>query len=216
MKPRIRKSMERKANSIAAATEKGEKRDLDMAPDRRKIMPLFAGFGASILLLALYFSLMTLLNDFEVALSQFIQLWPWMSLLIIGFGLQIGLFTYLHQQKKMSAQERTSAAAASGASTASMLACCAHHITDVAPLLGISALTFFLAKYQITFLIIGIFSNIFGTVFMLKSMKECGIKAKSKAVGWLLSMNHAFLLKGVVLTGLTATLISAAIAFRGA
>jgi len=179
------------------------------------ITPIIYGLLGSIVLSALYFGLMTWLSGFKIAWEQFMQLWPWMSILITGFGMQVGLFTYLHQQKKLTADEKASMAASGGVSTTSMLACCAHHLTDIAPLLGISALTFFLAKYQVTFLVFGIFSNIFGIVFMLKSMSRCGIKTKSGFMKLLLSMKHAFWLKVVVLAGITATLISAVIAVRG-
>ena len=102
----------------------------------------------------------SLLGGVNFALNNFVKLWYWMIPLVTGFGIQIGMFFYVKEQmhKKATAQ----AAASSGVSATSMVACCAHHIADIAPFLGITALGLFLTKYQSTFLLMGIFSNILG------------------------------------------------------
>ena len=122
------------------------------------------GLSASGLLIAFYIIVASLLGGIAFALGNFVSLWYWMIPLIVGFGIQIGLFFYVKNEmhKKATAQAVTSA----GISSASMVACCAHHIADIAPFLGITALGIFLTKYQSTLLLIGILSNFLGIIYM--------------------------------------------------
>ena len=52
------------------------------------------GILGSLILFGFYLVLLTLLNSFSHAISQFIRIWYLMLPLIIGFGIQIGLFVY--------------------------------------------------------------------------------------------------------------------------
>src|SRR3989338_4534637 len=122
------------------------------------------GLGASGLLLAFYFIIASLLGGVSFALDNFIKLWYWMIPLVVGFGIQIGMFFYI--KGEMHKKATGTAAASTGASATSMVACCAHHIADIAPFLGIAALGLFLTKYQSTFLLMGVLSNILGIVYM--------------------------------------------------
>src|SRR3989338_11357177 len=126
------------------------------------------GLAASSLLLAFYFVVASLLGGVSFALDNFVKLWYWMIPLVVGFGVQIGMFFYV--KSEMHKKATGTAAASTGASETSMVACCAHHIADIAPFLGITALGLFLTKYQSTFLLMGIFSNILGITYMASLM----------------------------------------------
>ncbi|MEW5961693.1 MAG: heavy metal-associated domain-containing protein, partial [Chloroflexota bacterium] len=68
--------------------------------------------------------------------------------IMVGFGVQVGLYTYLKTVIHAATQGAGAlAGAGGGASTAAMVACCAHHVTDVLPLLELSAAATFLAEY---------------------------------------------------------------------
>src|SRR3972149_4316198 len=58
--------------------------------------------------------------------NQFLQRWPWMSMLVLGFGVQMGLVLLLRKGR------RQHGALAAGGNTAlsgtAMVACCAHHV----------------------------------------------------------------------------------------
>ncbi|MBI2656117.1 hypothetical protein HYX03_00070 [Candidatus Woesearchaeota archaeon] len=138
------------------------------------------GLSASGLLLGFYLVVASLLGGFSFAIDNFVKLWYWMIPLIVGFGVQIGMFFYVKEEmhKKATAQ----AAASAGVSTTSMIACCAHHIADIAPFLGITALGLFLTKYQSTFLLAGIFSNALGITYMASLMNTKISKSKIKAI----------------------------------
>ena len=129
-----------------------------------KIKPILSGFSASFLLVSLYVLIMSLVADSSQAWYQYVQIWPWMTALVIGFGVQVGLFVHLRESIKQSAASVTTSG---GVSTVSMIACCAHHLSDIIPILGLSAATLFVTKYQFSFLILGIVSNIWGILYML-------------------------------------------------
>ena len=83
-------------------------------------------------------------------------------LLIGGFGLQIGLFTYFNGLNAISC---STTIASGGISGISMTLCCSHYLLNILPflgsLIGISALAT-LSRYTIYFLLFGILSNVIG------------------------------------------------------
>lgn len=129
---------------------------------------VYGGLG----LLAFYFLIMRLTSgSWEVTLDQFSDLWPWMSVLVAGFAIQVGLYTRLrrlHSERMHTAVAGTSAAT----SGAAMVACCAHHAVDVLPILGLSGAAVFLAEYQVKFLILGALMNAFGVAYLLYQLRQ--------------------------------------------
>jgi hypothetical protein len=131
------------------------------------------GFAGGTVLLLLYFGLLTALNSFEHALTQFNEMWYWIMALAAGFGIQIGLYSYVRTKiKQKSANAGKSVAAAGSVSGTSMVLCCLHHVTDVIPILGLSAAAIFLAQYQALFLFLGVLSNIVGIAMMLEIIQK--------------------------------------------
>ncbi len=131
------------------------------------------GILASISLVTLHLIIVSLFQGVNYAISRFVELWYLMTPLVIGFGIQFGLFTYIRNFMKMSSGTTS---ACGSISTTSMIACCAHHVTDVIPFLGASALGLFLLEYQPVFLILGIVSNIAGITVMTNLAKKSGVK----------------------------------------
>ena len=124
------------------------------------------GFAGSILLLSLYFAVLTIFNGFDHAVAQFTEIWYLVITLAAGFGIQIGLFSYTRHRMKTSLSKKE-VAATSATSTGSMVACCAHHIADILPVIGLSGALLFMADYMSFFLVLGIMSNIIGITMML-------------------------------------------------
>ena len=52
-------------------------------------------------------------------------------------------------------------------STVAMVACCAHHVTDVLPILGLTAAATFLAKYRLLFMGVGLGTTLLGISYMV-------------------------------------------------
>jgi hypothetical protein len=137
--------------------------------------PIVWGIVAGTVLLSIYFSTLAVANSFSHALQQFGEMWYWIALLVAGFGTQVGLYAYIKTATKLRASTgaaTSSVAAAGGMSTTSMIACCAHHVTDVIPVLGVSAAAVFLAQFQTLFIVIGVLSNLIGINLMLKIIQK--------------------------------------------
>lgn len=133
----------------------------------------FGFAGAFGLFLFYYIVLYLVTKDPAHPINQMKLFQPWMSLLILGFGIQTGFYYLLRNgvQFRLSRNDKREASAMTGTgatvSGVSMAACCAHHIVDILPVLGISGAALFLTEYQKEFLIIGVFANILGILYML-------------------------------------------------
>ena len=93
-----------------------------------------------------------------------------MTPVFIGFGLQVALFTILRFRLFIPVAPAGTGAiiGTSGVtSTAAMLACCIHHVTDVLPILGLSAAASFLAQYQRPFILLSLGMTSVGILIML-------------------------------------------------
>ncbi len=128
------------------------------------------GIIASASLLLIYFLIVGLVQDFPHAIDEFIKMWYLILPLVLGFGVQVYLFTYI--KRKLREKSKTQLIACGTISTTSMIACCAHHLTDILPIIGLSAATLFLTKYQTQFILIGIISNLIGILMLLKQIKK--------------------------------------------
>ncbi|MBI4225892.1 hypothetical protein HY612_02155 [Candidatus Roizmanbacteria bacterium] len=140
------------------------------------IKEIISGFIGSISLLLFYFVVMGVSSgSWPATISQFRELWYWMLLLSIGFGIQIGLFVHLRNNVKNPKGLQHSGkvtATSTGTSAVSMIACCAHHLSEVLPIIGLSGAAVFLTRYQIRLIILGIFMNLFGITYMIRIIRK--------------------------------------------
>ena len=138
---------------------------------RRYLIPLAAFLLGSSLMAAIYFGILIWAQGSESAVSIFLSNRWFVVPIWITFGVQAALFSIL----RLGLFVPTAAAAGSGAvmgtsggtSVTAMVACCLHHVTDVLPILGLSAAATFLTRYQRPFMLLGLGMNIFGIIFML-------------------------------------------------
>ena len=135
---------------------------------------IIIGLIASLSLLAIYFIILSVASSFFHALEQFSQVWYWILLLTAGFGLQVGLYFFIRTsfRLKQMASPTAVVATSGGISAGSMVACCLHYLVNVLPLIGLAAATVFLTKYQLLFIVIGIFSNLIGITIMLEIIQK--------------------------------------------
>jgi hypothetical protein len=134
-------------------------------------------------LVGVYAVTLSLLNGPAYALDTSVALWYWITPLVAGFALQVGLFGYSRTLAMAGASPHASGVVASGgASAVSMIACCAHHLVNVLPLIGLAGAALFLASYQSLFLLAGVLSNAVGTVYLLGEMQKHGLYAPHGAV----------------------------------
>ncbi len=128
---------------------------------RNVIMAVLAIVSINLLVLALLgFPLMAKL--------QFQKYWPLLVLLVGGFGVQVGLYTY---SRHLNAVCSFTTATSGGVSTFSMLLCCSHYLVNFLPFISLCFASW-ITKYTLYILLFGIVSNAFGIWFVLKKIKE--------------------------------------------
>lgn len=134
--------------------------------------PVLGGALGSLGLLTFYLGLITLAQGWQHAFEQFGQDILFTGPLVVGFGLQIGLFLYL---RRLHSRARVAGVAAStGTSAAAMLACCAHHLADILPVIGLSGAALFLNEFKTPLLWLGLGMNLAGIVYLLNKIKQQG------------------------------------------
>jgi len=141
--------------------------------NKKYLKPTLAGFLGILLMALFYFIILFIITgDIVHPIQQFIRYKYWMSTLLIGFGVQFGLFWYIRSGLHLSGAVANSAiSTGAGSSALAMAACCAHHILDLLPILGLSASAIFLSEYQEYFFLFGILSNIAGIALMVYIIK---------------------------------------------
>lgn len=163
------------------------------------------GVGAGTMLLLIYAGVTTLAQGTQHMLEQTARLWYWLAILAAGFGIQVGLFSFIRQAlRERRAAATASVTASGGVSAGSMVACCAHHLGDILPLIGLAGLTAFLVKYQTFFIILGVLSNIVGITIMLETIQRhglCSVLAR-------LPINMGWVKKGTIISAVLITLIA--------
>ncbi len=124
------------------------------------------GTLATIVLLILYFAIVSFVSGWSFAQDQFSKFWYYIIILSIGFGIQVGLYFYL---KSAIAHKHISGRvlAVSGAtSTAAMISCCAHYLVNLLPILGIVGFITIISQYQVQLFWVGIAFNLAGILYM--------------------------------------------------
>ena len=142
-----------------------------MTKTKRILWPVGAGIAGAVFLTGLYFGIVSFAESPQHAVDLF---WEerWIVIpIILGFGVQMALYTILKKRLFIPLSNVSPSGALTGAggatSTVAMVACCAHHVTDVLPILGLTAAATFLAEYQTAFMLVGLGTTFLGIVLML-------------------------------------------------
>ena len=131
----------------------------------KKLWPVLIGALASSAMLGVYFGVLTLLSGWDFTLSEFTRFWYLVLALAFGFGIQIGLYTYLKQ--RLIHHHAGKVVATSGAtSTVAMISCCAHYLVNILPIIGASAFVTLVAEYQVELFWLGLAFNAGGIAFI--------------------------------------------------
>ena len=125
-----------------------------------------AGILAFGLLLGVYFGVLTLVSGWEFTLGQFGTYWHFTVALAAGFGVQVGLYTYLRRLTRHGDAAGKIAAVSGGTSTAAMISCCSHYLANVVPVLGATGLVALVGQYQVEFFWVGLAFNLAGVLYI--------------------------------------------------
>lgn len=110
--------------------------------------------------------------------QQAIEDWPWLVLILAGFGTQVALLVELRRRHRLQdAAMKTATGGGAGASAVGMVACCAHHVADLAPVIGASGLALFLTDYRLPIMILGIAVNALGVVLAARRLHHTPVPA---------------------------------------
>jgi hypothetical protein len=120
---------------------------------------------------AFYFGILTWAQGWDYASAQFTRDRAYVIPIILGFGIQAALYSILRFRLfiPVTSTGHTGAlmGTSGGTSATAMVACCIHHVTDVLPILGLSAAASFLTRYQRPFMLVGLGMNLIGIGVML-------------------------------------------------
>jgi len=163
-----------------------------MISNRKRIfLPIGFGLLGALFLTSIYFGIVSWAESPEHALDLFWQD-RWIVVpLILGFGIQVALYVILKKGLFLPVGSMGASGAMTGAggatSTVAMVACCAHHVTDVLPILGLTAAATFLADYQQAFMLLGLGTTTIGIIVMLVIL----LRARRKAMQHVIQMEAA-------------------------
>ena len=131
---------------------------------------IIKGFIGAVALLAVYFVVVSAISGWSFTLDQLSQFWYFIFSLAAGFGIQIGLYSYLRNVIHSSASKGVMVA--SGAtSTVAMISCCAHYLVNILPVVGVTGVVSILGQYQIEFFWVGLLANLIGIVYILRRIR---------------------------------------------
>lgn len=134
------------------------------------IRPIQFGAGGAVLLLIIYFSVVSLVSGIDFAFEQFAQFWYFIVLLAIGFGIQVGLYVYLKNLVGQHGASGKMVAASGATSTAAMVSCCAHYLVNILPVLGITGFLTIVAEYQVELFWLGLVFNVIGILYIARQL----------------------------------------------
>lgn len=141
--------------------------------------PILGGLLGALGLVLLYLGIISLAESFAHAVDQLRQDALWVTLVSAGLGTQVGLYLRVrHLLRRGAAASRALTGVGTGTSTAGMVACCAHHLTDIAPLLGLTGATAFLGQYRLWFIVAGLVVNLIGVIMSLRTLRKVSAHLK--------------------------------------
>lgn len=126
---------------------------------------IIKGAFASLGLLLVYFTIVSLVSGWNFAQDQFRQFWPFVITLAVGFGIQVGLYSYLKTFIKGAVGPRI-VATTGATSTAAMISCCAHYLVNILPILGAVGIITVISQYQVQLFWVGLAFNFAGIAYM--------------------------------------------------
>lgn len=122
------------------------------------------GILATLVLLTVYITVVSLVSGWSFAQEQFRQFWYYVVTLSVGFGLQVGLYSYL--KSRLTTISPGVVATSGATSTAAMISCCAHYLVNILPILGAVGIITLISQYQVQLFWVGLAFNFAGIAYM--------------------------------------------------
>lgn len=123
---------------------------------------------AILIVVAVNFIVLASLNFPSMAIFQ-LKRYIWLLIpLVLGFGIQIGLYTYL---KHLNVFCGITMAGSGGVSSISMVLCCSHYLVNFLPFISLSFANL-LTQYTFQILLFGVAANLVGIGIMLSKIRK--------------------------------------------
>ncbi len=106
------------------------------------------------------------MSGWEFVRTQFAAFWYFVVTLTVGFGIQIGLYSYLRRITRHGDASGKVVTVSGTTSAGAMISCCAHYLTNILPVLGATGLVAVVAQYQVGFFRVGLAFNIAGMLYV--------------------------------------------------
>ena len=130
------------------------------------VKAICAGVLAFGLLLSVYFGVLTLVSGWGFTLEQFADSWHYIVALAIGFGIQVGLYSFLRSIARQCDGAGKVAAVSGGTSAAAMISCCTHYLANMVPILGATGVVALVGQYQVELFWVGLAFNLGGVSYI--------------------------------------------------
>ena len=127
---------------------------------------IIKGILATFAILGIYFAVLTFVSGWNFTVSQFAQFKYFIITLALGFGIQIGLYSYLKTSLRSRDASGKMVAVTGTTSTATMISCCTHYLVNILPILGATGIATIAAQYQIKLFWGGIALNFLGIAYI--------------------------------------------------
>ncbi len=130
------------------------------------LKPAAMGVLATASLLGFYFLILSLVSDWAFAVDQFATFRYYIVSLAAGFGIQIGLYTYLRSAIENHCATGKVVAVSGTTSTVAMISCCTHYLMNILPVIGATGLITLVGQYQVELFWVGLVSNGAGILYV--------------------------------------------------
>jgi len=111
-------------------------------------------------------------RSFSHLLSQWRADALFITLVTIGFGVQMGLFSHVRRVIRGDGGVAAVTAGSTATSTTAMVACCLHHLNEIIPFLGLSGAATFLVAYKTPVILLSLAANGVGIALMLRTLRH--------------------------------------------
>lgn len=133
---------------------------------RTLVIAIRNGSIATIILLAVYVAIVSLVSGWSFMLTQLQTYWYFVISLAIGFGVQVGLYSYLKNAIAHTNMSGKVLAVSGTTSTAAMISCCAHYLVNLLPILGAVGIITVISQFQVQLFWVGLTFNLIGIIYM--------------------------------------------------
>lgn len=104
--------------------------------------------------------------------DQLLSDWWLVTPLLLGFAVQVALFVELRRRHRLARAATAAIGAGGGMSAAGMVACCAHHLTDLAPLVGAAGAASFLTAAQRPLMYLALAVNVVAVTVAVRRLRR--------------------------------------------